>query len=115
MAKYDVEIITTETKERLMAEIYSSKLSERKAVIHGTCIKFFTDNHDFKDMWEDNFEPLPDWIRPHGRVFAVNGKSLKVQYEPLSKTVIIEGCDYYGWVKSIALAIVADFLEDFTS
>jgi serine kinase of HPr protein (carbohydrate metabolism regulator) len=36
-------------------------------------------------------------------------------YEPKSKTAIVQGCDYYGWVKSIALGIVADFLEDFTS
>jgi hypothetical protein len=115
MNKYDVELISAKTKDGLMGRIYSSELFERKAVIHGTCIKFFTDNHDFKDMWEDNFEPLPDWIRPHGRLFAVSGSRLRVLYEPLSKTAIIEGCDYYGWVKSIALAVVADFLEDFTS
>ena len=100
-----------------MGELYSSQLYERKAVIHGTCVKLFTDSHDFKDMWEDNFEMLPDWIRPHARLFAVrcDGKKLRVLYEPQSKTVIIEGCDYYGWIKSIALALVADFLEDFAS
>ncbi|MFH1685156.1 MAG: hypothetical protein ABH983_02515, partial [Candidatus Micrarchaeota archaeon] len=69
----------------------------------------------FKEMWEDNFEPMPDWIRPHARLFAIKGKKLRVRYEPSSKTAIIEGCKYYGWIKSIALAIVADFLEDFTS
>ncbi|MEW6722716.1 MAG: hypothetical protein AB1324_05630 [Candidatus Micrarchaeota archaeon] len=115
MAGYDVEIITPEAKEGLMQKIYPSAVYERKAVIHGTCVKFFTDNHDFKDMWEDNFEPLPDWIRPHGRLFAVSGPRFRVMYEPISKTAILEGCDYYGWVKSVALAIVADFLEDFTS
>jgi len=36
-------------------------------------------------------------------------------YEPVSRTVIIEDCDYYGWVKSIALALVADFFEDVPS
>ena len=66
-------------------------------------------------MWEDNFEPMPDWIRPHGRIFAVKGKKLRVRYEPASKTAIVQGCDYYGWIKSIALALAADFLEDFTS
>ena len=35
-----------------------------------------------------------------------------VSYEPVSKTVIIKNMDYYGWVKSIALAAVADFFEE---
>ncbi len=112
---YKVEIISPKTKQRLMENIYSSKLFERKATIHGTCLKFFTDSKQFKEMWEDNFEPMPDWIRPHARLFAIKGKKLRVRYEPSSKTAIIEGCKYYGWIKSIALAIVADFLEDFTS
>jgi hypothetical protein len=115
MAGYTVEIISTKLKNDLMAKFYSSQLFERKAVIHGTCVKFFTDSHEFKDMWEDNFDLMPDWIRPHARLFALKGKKLRVRYEPLSKTVIIEGCSYYGWVKSIALALVADFMEDFTS
>lgn len=115
MQKYRVELISPKTKERLMEKIYSKNLFERKAAIHGTCVKFFTDSHEFKDMWEDNFEPMPDWIRPHARLFAVSGKKLRVLYEPTSKTVIVQGCDYYGWIKSMALALVAEFLEDFTS
>lgn len=119
---YSVEMISPQEKEALMGKIYSSDLYERKALIHGTCVKFFTDSHDFKDMWEDNFEQVPDWIRPHARVFSLcgkrgpkDGKRARVRYEPISKTVIIEGCGYYGYVKSIALALVADFFEDFTS
>jgi len=112
---YKVELISRSEKNRLMSELYAGGLYERKAMIHGTCVKFFTDSHEFKDMWEENFELMPDWIRPHARLFALKGKRLRVRYEPLSKTVIIQGCDYYGWVKSIALALVADFLEDFTS
>ncbi len=115
MATYQVELVTPKEKDELMARIYSSALFERKAVIHGTCVKFFTDSHEFKDMWEDNFEQMPDWMRPHARLFAISGPKLRIRYEPVSKTVIIEGCDYYGWVKSIALALVAEFLEDFTS
>ncbi len=115
--KYRVELISTAKKESLMKKIYSSRLYERKAAIHGTCVKLFTDSKEFKEMWEDNFEPMPDSIRPHARLFAVkgNGKKLKVLYDSVSKTVIIYNCDYYGWVKSIALALVADFFEDFTS
>ncbi|MFZ5867218.1 MAG: HPr kinase/phosphorylase [Thermodesulfobacteriota bacterium] len=98
-----------------MSKLYSSSLHERKAAIHGTCVKLFTDCHGFKDMWEDNFDMMPDWIRPHARLFAVKGPRFRVRYEPISKTAIVENCDYYGWIKSIALAIVADFMEDFTS
>ncbi|MFH1785939.1 MAG: hypothetical protein ABH842_05915 [Candidatus Micrarchaeota archaeon] len=115
MDQYKVEIISREEKNQLMEKHVSKNLHERKAIIHGTCVKFFTDNHEFKDMWEDNFDLMPDWIRPHARLFAISGPKLKVLYEPFSKTVIIEGCNYYGWVKSIALALVADFMEDFTS
>jgi hypothetical protein len=101
-----------------MEEIYSEKIYERKAAIHGACLKFFTDSREFKDMWEDNFEPMPEWIRPHARLFCIKNKKVKglhIQYEPVSKTVIMQNCDYYGWVKSVGLALIADFFEDFTS
>ncbi len=114
--RYNVRIISPEKKNKLMDKIYSSKLYERKALVHGSCIKLFTDNCQFKEMWEENFDQMPDWIRPHGRVFSVsNGEGMKVLYEPSSKTIMIFNCDYYGWVKSIALGLVADFFEDFTS
>ena len=50
-------------------------------------------------------------------MFALTDKNdpFRVLYEPLSKTVIIKNCNYYGWVKSIALGLVADFFEDFLS
>lgn len=112
--KYTVEIISQEEKEQRMEAISKIELYEKRALVHGTCVKFFTDSPIFKEMWEDNFEPLPEWFRPHVRIFSISGPTLKVFYEPNSKTVIIEGCDYYGWVKSIALGLVADFMEDFT-
>jgi len=115
MQKYRVAVISPKEKELLMQKLYSPALFERKASIHGTCVKLFTDSHAFKDMWEDNFEQMPDWIRPHARLFAVKGRKLSVRYEPESKTAIVEGCDYYGWIKSIALALVAEFMEDFQS
>ncbi len=114
--RYSVKIITPRKKEELMEKYHAIGLYELKAAIHGTCVKFFTDNAEFKEMWEDNFEPMPDWIRPHARLFAVrDGKRLEVLYEPVSKTAIVKNCNYYGWIKSIALALVADFMEDFTS
>ncbi|MBI5223694.1 hypothetical protein HY990_04700 [Candidatus Micrarchaeota archaeon] len=112
---YKVEVIGEKEKERIMERMNTCDLIERKSTIHGTCIKFFTDNHEFKDMWEDNFEPMQDWIRPHVRLYAIKGRKLRIRYAAESKTIVIEGCDYYGWVKSIALGLVADFLEDFPS
>lgn len=112
---YKVRIISPEAKERMMKRFHSRDLYEWKAAIHGTCVKLFTDNPEFKAMWEENFEPMPDWVRPHARLFSVSGSRFSVQYEPLSKTVMLCDCDYYGWVKSIALALVADFLEDVPS
>ncbi|MBU0591206.1 hypothetical protein KKF81_04825 [Candidatus Micrarchaeota archaeon] len=117
MSDYKVKIINPSKKEKLMEVLYSPNLYEQKASIHGTCVKLFTDSRQFKDMWEENFEIMPDSIRPHARLFAINNgkKKLEVLYEPISKTVIIYNCNYYGWIKSIALALVADFFEDFTS
>jgi hypothetical protein len=117
-SKYTVKLMSPKTKERLMKQIYSGNLYERKAAIHGACLKFFTDSREFKDMWEDNFEPMPEWIRPHARLFCISDKKTKglsIIYEPTSKTVIMKNCNYYGWVKSVGLALVADFFEDFTS
>lgn len=114
---YKVEIISQQQKEKEMNAIYSPSLYQKKADIHGTCVKLLTDSLEFKEMWEDNFKPMLDGIRPHARLFSVSDptKKLRVLYEPISKTVIIKNCDYYGWVKSIALGLVADFFEDFTS
>lgn len=113
---YKVKIISEKTRERLMEKYYSGNLLESKAAIHGTCVKFFTDDATMMDMWKLNFEQMPDWIRPHARIFSVkDGKKLSVLYEPESKTVFVRNCDYYGWVKSIALGLVADFMEDFVS
>jgi len=35
-----------------------------------------------------------------------------VLYDPLSKTAFLINIDYYGWVKSIALSVAGDILED---
>lgn len=117
MFSYKVEIISQKEKDKIMFALLENKLFERKVSVHGTCIKFFTDSEVFKNMWTDNFKSMLDEIRPHGRIFAISDgrKKLKIQYEPISKTIIIRNCDYYGWIKSIALGLVGEFFEDFTS
>ena len=35
-----------------------------------------------------------------------------VKYDPLTRSAFLFNIDYYGWVKSIALAVAGDILED---
>ncbi|MFC1995871.1 hypothetical protein ACFLVM_03260 [Chloroflexota bacterium] len=113
---YKVELISIEKRDAIISQYDKLIIWQRKASINGTCIKLLTNNKAFKEMWEDNFWFMSDDIRPHGRIFALDTRgACKVYYEQLSKTVIILNCDYYGWLKSIALALVADFFEDYLS
>ncbi|MEA1993839.1 MAG: hypothetical protein U9N35_05525 [Euryarchaeota archaeon] len=113
---YEVEEIYPDRKDELIEEFKDKILYERKADLTGMCIKLLTDNHTFKDMWGDNFSHMLEYIRPHGRVFALNdGGDLKVFYEPRSKTCFIFNSKYYGYVKSLALAVAGDFLEEYHS
>lgn len=116
MDGYVVEIITPEKKDALFNEVVMKVKFERKANIHGACVKLLTDNHDFKEEWEDNFKFMNEDIRPHAKIFSIeDGGKLEVMYEPISKTCIVENTDYYGWIKSIALAAISDFFEEYHS
>lgn len=116
MSNYDVEIITPSQKDEMFDELKGKVQFERKANIHGACVKLLTDNEEFKEEWEDNFKFMNEDIRPHAKIFSVeDGKELQVLYEPISKTCIIKNCDYYGWIKSIALAAISDFFEEYHS
>ena len=113
MSDYEVEIITPEKKEEMFDELTSKVKFERKANIHGACVKLLTDNENFKEEWDDNFKFMNEDIRPHTKIFSIeDGSELEVMYEPISKACIIKNCDYYGWIKSIALATISDFFED---
>lgn len=116
MSTYNVELITPYAKDELLVELKSKVNFERKANIHGACVKLLTDNEEFKEEWEDNFKFMNEDIRPHTKIFsAEDGGQLQVLYEPISKTCIIKNCDYYGWIKSIALATISDFFEEYHS
>ncbi|MBU7046074.1 MAG: hypothetical protein HXS54_06515 [Theionarchaea archaeon] len=113
---YQVLLITPDRKDELLEELKNKVFYEKKAELAGTCIKLNTDNHEFKDMWEDNFRQMSDYVRPHGRIFALSDdEGFRVLYEPVSKTCFIFNSDYYGWVKSLALAVAGDFLEEYVS
>ena len=116
MADYEVELITPETKDRLADEMAAIIKYERKANVHGACVKLLTDNESFKEEWDDNFKFMSEDIRPHAKVFSVeDGGDLQVMYDPTAKVAIVRNCDYYGWIKSIALASISDFFEDYHS
>jgi len=116
MNEYKVEIISPQEKEDLLIKIVKKVRFERKANIHGACVKLLTDNQSFKEEWEDNFKFMNEDIRPHTKIFSLEDDGeLQVKYDPVSRTCIILNCDYYGWVKSIALATISDFFEDYHS
>jgi hypothetical protein len=114
----EAELISKERKDDLIDALKRSPLMENKAELVGCCIKLITDNKSFKEMWQDNFKAISEFIRPHGRIFALEDPSyegMRLFYEPVSKTCFLYNCSYYGHVKSLALAIAGDFLEEYHS
>ncbi|MFH1721684.1 MAG: aldolase [Candidatus Altiarchaeota archaeon] len=117
MAKYDIELIDLTRANELRSKFYSSgaRLWDSKANLQGTCIKLVTDDKEYFTSWCENFYSMSEDVRSHGRVFSVKNKSVdgfKVYYDPTSRNAFLINCDYYGWVKSIALAVAGDILED---
>jgi serine kinase of HPr protein (carbohydrate metabolism regulator) len=89
-------------------------LYEERADIYGCCIKLLTDVKYVKERWEESFYPMSAHVRSHGRLIVTNDENegQSVLYDPLSKTAVLINIDYYGWVKSIALSVASDILED---
>jgi len=112
--RYSVELIDAEKKERLYKQYESRILYTRKAGIYGCCIKLLTEAEYLKDQWDDNFYTMSEDIRSHGRLIVVEDKDqqMSVKYDPYTKTAFLINFDYYGWIKSIALAVAGDVLED---
>jgi hypothetical protein len=111
---YRVQLIGLEEKNQLLRQYESRLLYTGKADIYGCCIKLLTELENVKDLWEDNFFNMSEYTRSHGRLLVLEdaGQPLTVKYEPYTKTAFLINVDYYGWVKSIALALAGDVLED---
>ncbi len=112
---YTVEIISMERKEELAEQYGGQILYELKSDIYGCCIKLLTGLHPVKDRWEENFYSAAQNIRSHGRLYVISDKSEgenRVYYDPQSKTCFLLNFDYYGWIKSLALSVAGDILED---
>jgi hypothetical protein len=89
-------------------------LYTNKAEIYGCCIKLLTDLVAVKNEWEDNFFTMGESTRSHGRIIVLEepNETLSVKYDPYTKTAFLVNIGYYGWIKSIALAVAGDILED---
>jgi hypothetical protein len=113
-ASYTVQFITPQEKEQLIKQQEKRLLYTNKADIYGCCIKLLTEVEHVHDEWEDNFYAMAENIRSHGRLIVLEEPSepMTIKYDPYTKTAFLTNVDYYGWIKSIALAVASDVLED---
>ena len=111
---YTVKLITPDEKDKLLQDYEARFLYTSKADVYGCCIKLLTDIERVKNLWEDNFFSMSENTRSHGRVIVIEeaGEPMSVRYEAYTKTAFLVNVDYYGWIKSIALAVASDVLED---
>jgi hypothetical protein len=112
---FTITLISTEEKERLMEEHLLRVRYEIKSDLYGCCIKLMTDDHATKDTWENNFYSISQNIRSHGRLLVFKNDAYApdtVLFDPLSRTAFLFNFSYYGWIKSLALSLAGDILED---
>ena len=111
---YTVKLITPDEKDKLLQDYEARFLYTSKVDVYGCCIKLLTDIERVKNLWEDNFFSMSENTRSHGRVIVLEeaGEPMSVRYEAYTKTAFLVNVDYYGWIKSIALAVASDVLED---
>jgi hypothetical protein len=112
---YKIEIISIERKEEIAEQYASQILYEVKSEIYGCCIKLLTGSSLVKEAWGESFYSASQNIRSHGRIYVLEDKSIEenlVCYDPLSRSCFIFNMDYYGWIKSLALSLAGDILED---
>ena len=111
---YTVVPISTDDASKIYNGIKNNRFITSKADIMGICVRLYTEDRTTVDMWRDNFYPMINSVRSHARIFCINdeGGEMKVLYDSNTKTAFLYNFDYYGWIKSIALAIASDILED---
>jgi len=111
---YKVTIIGPEEREALFSRYEPRYLYSSKCELHGTCIRLLTDQANTNNYWEDNFFSMSESVRSHGRLVVLDDpeQDMGVKYDPLTRTAFLFNINYYGWVKSIALALASDILED---
>ncbi|VVB65511.1 Uncharacterised protein [Candidatus Gugararchaeum adminiculabundum] len=115
--RYEVRIVSLDEKDRVLAKVLAGKkLWRKKALLHECSIQIITDEKNYAYWFDENFFLADEKLMAHGIIFSIeNGGDFEVLYEPYSRALIVLNCDYYGWVKSMALALAADILEDYAS
>ncbi|MBP5734220.1 MAG: hypothetical protein J6W53_00140, partial [Candidatus Methanomethylophilaceae archaeon] len=111
---YSVNIISTAQAREAYERCRTGQFYTSKADIYGVCIKLVTKSKLNIEMWNDNFHSMSESVRSHGMIITAEdpGRENEVDYDPITSIAILYNFDYYGWIKSIALAIVTDILED---
>ncbi len=110
---YEVQLIDTAETDSLYDLYKSRNFVTAKADISGICVKLYSEDRSIVDMWEDNFYAMGHEVHSHARVICINdGGPISVKYDRTTSTAFLFNFDYYGWIKSIALAMASDILED---
>jgi len=113
-SSYFVQLISLQEKEELYKKYEHRFLYTNKADVYGCCIKLLTEVERVHSEWEDNFYSMSENTRSHGRLIVLEepNQPMTVKYDAYTKTAFLINVDYYGWIKSIALALAGDVLED---
>ena len=114
---YLKKIISIDEKEERYRRCIKSIVFERKANISGGCLHLYSDSDEWEDQWDENWYFIDENIRSHAKIFSIrSGAKAKgkptVHYDPVSRTAFVENNNYYGWLKSVALALMGDVFED---
>lgn len=112
---YTITLFSPEEKDRLLLRHLPELRYEIKSEIYGCCIKLIAGDHALKETWQENFYPMSQNVRSHGRLYVFPDPAYPadtVLFDPYSKTAFLLNVRYYGWVKSIALSLAGDILED---
>ncbi len=110
-----VKLISIEDKEQLAARYSTQAPYEVKSDIYGCCIKLLTGKRQVKERWGESFYFISQSIRSHGRLYIVDDPEEAqntLYYDPQSKTAFLINVAYYGTIKSLALSVAGDILED---
>ena len=111
---YEVTLIDAGRTEELRKHCSKLNYYSSKADINGICVQLFTENKDYIDMWTDNFYHMSDHVRAHAKIYCMDACDcgLHVEYNITTSEVFLFNFDYYGWIKSIALGVAGNILEE---
>lgn len=111
---YRLVCIGDDRSRELRTRCSELNLYTMKADINGVCVQLYTEKKDYIDMWSDNFYHMSDNVRSHARIYCMDDPDtdLHAEYDVATRTMFLFNFDYYGWVKSIALGIAGNILED---